>query len=130
MAEDMESIPTVPTLIRLNPGKMLDSIRPLTACRRCGQDGNFAARCQGNPMLFCWIRGRRDVSLTLEPTRQVATVFIGGKVVNATVDTGAAWCLIRENVAASITHRSTKHPDNSVVTKINSAHQQLPELQR
>lgn len=68
MAEDLEDIPSTPSIAREHhqhiehverrkvPGK---DINLATACRRCGQEGHFAARCRNPPKLFCWEFGRK-----------------------------------------------------------------------
>lgn len=70
MAEDMESIPPLPTQPREQhrrmhpeeiPEQQLPRINPRTACRRCGQDGHFAYNCQREPVIFCWVCGQRDL---------------------------------------------------------------------
>lgn len=70
MAEDMESIPPIPQHSREQHRQILPEenqsnteppINPRTACRRCGQDGHFAAQCSNEVMLFCWTCGRRNI---------------------------------------------------------------------
>ena len=104
-------------------------VKPLDACRRCGQQGHRRASCVNPIMLFCWICGKKNVrtveccraprtgiqSMNREkpnqPTRVrpnlkcehghlLATVDIQGKSYTAIVDTGASRSFIREDLAA------------------------------
>lgn len=78
MAEDLENIPAAAAIPREHHRRMnpegsqpmqLPPINPRTACRRCGQEGHFAAQCQNEPILFCWVCGRRDTR-TIQCCRQ------------------------------------------------------------
>lgn len=70
MAEDLEDIPTMPTVARDHhhriESRSSESMREVpintaTACRRCGQEGHFAAGCRNPQKLFCWECGRRGI---------------------------------------------------------------------
>ncbi|XP_073821602.1 uncharacterized protein [Musca autumnalis] len=87
-AEDLEGIPSLPNVTRdhhrqiehVEPKRNTEAaINPATACRRCGQEGHFAASCRNPQKLFCWDCGRR-----------------------ATIDTGATKCFMKESFAESI----------------------------
>lgn len=68
LLEMAEDIPTLPPWSgehhrRVSPNEEPDEprINVKTACRRCGQEGHFADRCQGKVLLFCWVCGRRNL---------------------------------------------------------------------
>uniref|UniRef100_A0A1I8M4C5 RNA-directed DNA polymerase n=1 Tax=Musca domestica TaxID=7370 RepID=A0A1I8M4C5_MUSDO len=167
MADDLESLPLINQTARelhrrldltenTRDPPQLPPINPRMACRRCGKEGHFAARCRYEPILFCWKFGRRNIrtidccrknsgnasrghgpsdnprapqlntAVHVEPTRLVANIGIGKQRVAATVDTGATSSFIGENLVPRLGDDIRRIPFNANVALADGSQREVP----